>query len=172
MSSPYSLYDATVGMTQGALRTLDGIFTKGESHPDALTFLETRLIEDMKPLTFQASFAVYLARLVAAELSGKKLETPREELDTFEKIHAGIKVALDELALLDRDAVNKIGETNEHLEIWGHSLDLPVKTVVNVRHMTNIYFHVAMAYAILRMKGVDIGKKDWIAPFAGDFIKF
>ena len=28
----------------------------------------------------------------------------------------------------------------------------------------NIYFHVAMAYAILRANGVDLGKRDFIGP--------
>ena len=28
----------------------------------------------------------------------------------------------------------------------------------------NVYFHVAMAYAILRANGVDLGKRDFIGP--------
>jgi len=28
----------------------------------------------------------------------------------------------------------------------------------------NIYFHLAMAYAVLRHKGVDIGKMDFLGP--------
>jgi hypothetical protein len=28
----------------------------------------------------------------------------------------------------------------------------------------NVYFHVAMAYAILRQNGVDVGKMDFLGP--------
>jgi hypothetical protein len=36
--------------------------------------------------------------------------------------------------------------------------------------MPNIYFHVSMAYAIIRKAGVPLGKRDWSRAFVSDYI--
>ena len=40
---------------------------------------------------------------------------------------------------------------------------MPASQWLSVFATTNIYFHLSMAYAILRMKGVPIGKIDLFA---------
>lgn len=36
--------------------------------------------------------------------------------------------------------------------------------------LPNLYFHLSIAYAILRMKGVDVGKWDYLEPFASPYL--
>ena len=47
---------------------------------------------------------------------------------------------------------------------------VPVKALTGLAQMPNVYFHVNMAYAILRKEGVPLGKKDWIRPFVSGYI--
>lgn len=47
--------------------------------------------------------------------------------------------------------------------------------MVTVNYVTcmvlpNLFFHVSTTYAILRMKGVPLGKMDYLTPFMGPYI--
>lgn len=68
----YSLYDATVVMAKGVLTSLKRILTEAEKHLDSATFFTARLVEDMKPLTFQVHYAAFLSDSLAAKLSGRE----------------------------------------------------------------------------------------------------
>lgn len=59
----YSLYDATVVMAKGALTSLKRILTEAEKHPNSDTFFTARLVDVMKPLTFQVHYAAFRWRV-------------------------------------------------------------------------------------------------------------
>ena len=62
-------------------------------------------------------------------------------------------------AALRRDAFSLLNGISMGLrsgEYWGRYL-------LQMR-IPNVYFHIAMAYAILRHNGVDIGKMDFLGP--------
>lgn len=166
----YSLYDATVVMAKGALTSLDRILTEAEKHPKSASFFTAYLIEDMKPLTFQVHYAAFQAQALAAKLSGQEYAEPEEDLDTYEKMRARIQQALNTLAETDKDTANRIGETMTSYVRHGEAMEVPVKAAVGLLMMPNIYFHVSMAYAILRKEGVPVGKRDWSRPFVSDYV--
>ncbi|KAH7113936.1 hypothetical protein B0J13DRAFT_573961 [Dactylonectria estremocensis] len=166
----YSLYDATVSMAKGALLSLDRMLTEAEKHPSSTTFFTARLIEDMKPLTFQVHYAAFQAQALAAKLSGQEHAEPQEDLDTYEKMRARIQQALDALDETDKDTVNKLGEATTAFTRHEDAMEVPVKALVGLLNMPNIYFHVSMAYAILRKEGVPLGKRDWSRGFVRDYI--
>lgn len=166
----YSLYDATVVMAKGALTSLKRILTEAEKHPDSATFFAARLIEDMRPLTFQVHYAAFLSDSLAAKLSGREYAEPEEDLDTYEKMHARIDLALKHLDETDKDTVNRLGETSTSFTVRNEAIEVPVNAVVGSWNMPNVYFHVSMAYAILRKEGVLLGKRDWSRGFVSDYI--
>lgn len=169
----YSLYDATIIMAKGALTSLNRILVEAEKHPNSSTFFTARLIEDMKPLTFQVHYSAFSAQSVVARLSGREYTEPAEEdLDTYEKMHERIDEALHALDQVDKDMVNRLGETTtSYVRREGvDPIEVPVKAVVGLLNMPNVYFHVSMAYAILRKEGVQIGKRDWTRPFVSDYV--
>jgi hypothetical protein len=167
----YSLYDATVPMASGALKSLSQILDRAEEHPDATKLLTARLTEDMKPLSFQVHYAAFQAQYVAAKLSGRPDFTePEEDLDTYEKMHARVQQALKALEEIDRETVNGNADEMTQFARRDQMMDVPVKAVVGLWNMPNIYFHVSMAYAILRKEGVPLGKRDWSRAFVSDYI--
>lgn len=166
----YSLYDATAVMAKYAITALDGMITKAQEHPNSATFFEARLIDDMKPLTFQVHYATAQAESIAARLSGKEPVELEEDVDTYEKMHARTQKAIQALDALDKDAVNKIGETMMTYETGGRELVVPIKATVAQLNLPNIYFHVSMAYAIFRKEGVPLGKRDWSRPFVSEYL--
>lgn len=164
----YSLYDATVSMAIGALHSLDRIITHGEQHPNSAAFFAGRLSEDMHPLTFQVHYATYQAEAVAAKLLGQDYAEPVEDLDSYVKMHARIQKALDMLSEIDRETVD--GEKMTTHMRHGEPVELPVRVIVGLVYMPNIYFHVSMAYAILRKEGVPLGKRDWSRGFVREYV--
>lgn len=169
----YSLYDATIPIAQSALKSLSTILTKAEEHPDSSALLAARLIEDMKPLRFQIHYATFQSLSLAATLSGQNdpLAEPDEvELDSFAAMQARIRQALDALGELKREAVNSRGEGVTLFTRREKTEKAEVKAVVGLVNLPNIFFHVSMAYAILRKEGVPVGKRDWSRGFVGGYV--
>lgn len=166
----YTLYDATVSMAIGAMKSLSQILTRAEEHPDSTKFLDARLADDMKPLHWQVHYATFQAQYVAAKVSGREYAEPKDDLDSYEKMHARIQQALRVLEETDKDTVNNRGEATTQFARREEMMEVPVKAVVGLWSMPNIYFHVSMTYAILRKEGVPLGKRDWSRGFVSDYI--
>jgi hypothetical protein len=166
----YSLYDATISMAIGALKSLSQILSRAEDHPDSSSLLTARLIDDMKPLSFQVHYATFQAQSLAAKLSGREYTKPEDDLDTYEKMQARIQQALEALKETDRETVDGRAEMITQVARSDHVMEVPVKSVATLVNMPNIYFHVSMAYAILRKEGVPLGKRDWSRGFVSDYI--
>jgi len=166
----YSLYDATISMATSALKSLSQILTRAEEHPDSTSLLTARLIDDMKPLSFQVHYATFQAQYLAAKLSEKEYAEPEDDLDTYDKMQARIQQALEALKAVGRETANGNADTITQFARSDHVMEVPVKGVVSLVNMPNIYFHVSMAYAILRKEGVPLGKRDWSRGFVSDYI--
>jgi hypothetical protein len=165
----YSLYDASVKMANGALGSLEGILTIAEQQPNSEALISARLVEDMNPLSFQVYYAALLAERVAALLSGQEYELPSSDIGTYEEMHSRIARALEQLKKVDREKANAIGDTLVMTDTPQGRQEVPVKHVISIRDMTNLYFHVGMTYAILRKEGVPVGKRQWTRPYLSEF---
>lgn len=120
-----------------------------------------RLAEDMHPLAFQFAVATSFAQGWPARVAG---ETPPEgvsaELD-LAGYRAAIAAAKDRLAALTPEQFAGRDEAPITFKIG----DIMEPTLPAARWLagfatTNLYFHVSMAYAILRAHGVALGKRD------------
>lgn len=85
-------------------------------------------------------------------------------------MEARIQQALEVLKEIDRETANGRADMTTQFARTGYMMEAPVKGVVGLVNMPNIYFHVSMAYAILRKEGVPLGKRDWSRGFVGDYI--
>lgn len=167
--SPFSAYTAIYGPAKCALAALSAILKKGEQASNAASLPSARLAEDMHPLTFQV-YAVSHAvdRLVTRTTKA----APREALfadsmKTFEDMQRAIADALALLASASEDVVNANADGTVPLptEEGGPMENYPIHMVMSNYALPNLYFHVSIAYAILRKEGVELGKSDYITPF-------
>lgn len=145
------------------------LLDKGLEHARAIgvgeaDMLDWRLIEDMQPLAFQLMVVANFSRLWPARVAG--LPLPAEvggDLDA-----AGYKAALADarayLAGLTAEQFAGRDEVPLTVQIGtGMEPTLPAGQWLTVFATTNLYFHLSTAYAILRAKGVAIGKVDLFA---------
>jgi hypothetical protein len=158
-----------VGLYERTLGSLAHLLGKGADFaaaqgldPDSI--LNWRLVDDMHPLRFQAEVVISFSRQWTARVAG--LPVPERLADTvsLEELRAAIATAQADLAALTPEQF--AGRDDEPLTIQITDTmepTLPTGQWLSVFATTNIYFHLSMAYAILRSKGVPIGKIDLFA---------
>jgi hypothetical protein len=138
-------------------------FAKGQG-VSADEMLDWRLIDDMNPLRFQAYVCVQFAKQWTARAAG--LEVPADipnDLD-FAGVKASIAEAKAWLAALKPEQFEGRDEVPLKVALGtGMEPTLPAAQWLTVFVTTNFYFHFSMAYAILRQRGVPIGKMDVFA---------
>lgn len=158
-----SLYDTTVPAFIRGLTALSHVLTLGEKYAkdnniSESDFTNARLAPDMLPLTFQiqnASNAVRNALTLVAQIEVVAFENDEK---TFANLQERIALTLQALEVIDAKAFD--GAKSNTVERGG-------KTFTGFEYLAqnslpNFYFHISIAYAILRLKGVQIGKQDYL----------
>ena len=162
-----SMYQASVPVFQKSLLALKEVLAKGAAHADAKkiegsVFLTSRLYPDMFPLTRQVQIAADFGKGPVARLAGLEVPKYEDNENTFAELAARIDKTLAFIGSVKPEQID--GQENRDIEltIAGKSLLLKGQPYLLHFALPNLYFHMAMAYAILRHNGVDVGKKDFI----------
>jgi len=163
-----SLYDSTVANFLQTLGAVEGFLGKGLVHfkekgIDANGIVETRLFEDMLPFRFQIVSVAHHSKGaidgVKAGLAGPPKQTPPADYAAAQAMVAEARAALEKVtpaevnALEGKDVVFQIGDRKLPFTAENYLLSFAVP---------NFYFHATTAYDILRIKGVPVGKRDFL----------
>jgi hypothetical protein len=162
-----SLYDVTIPAFVRALKNLSKNLERGKNYADEKgidhrDLLDARLYPDMLPLIGQIQRASDTSRFVAVRV-GQAAPSPMQDNEsTFEDLQARIAATIDYLEKVPaggfegrEDAEVKFNAGQRTLEFTGSSYVLGFA-------IPNFYFHVTTAYAIMRHKGVPLGKLDFL----------
>lgn len=162
MFSFVGLYDRTLGSLAHLLDRGATFATEQGLDPDAI--LDWRLVDDMHPLRFQAEVVISFSRQWTARAAGLPVPERLAEGLNLAGLREAIATAKADLAALTseqfagRDDIPLTIQITDTMEPT-----LPTSQWLSVFATTNIYFHLSMAYAILRARGVPIGKIDLFA---------
>jgi len=166
---PITLY-TYVNLYDRLLTSLGHLLDKGEAFAKEKgvsgdEMLDWRLIDDMHPLRFQAGVVVNFTRSWTARVAGQ--DAPAG-VDQATVDLAGLRTALADakahLAALKPEHFEGRDDVPLTVPITDTMAPtFPAGQWLSVFASTNIYFHLSMAYAILRLKGVPIGKIDLFA---------
>jgi hypothetical protein len=164
-----SLYDATVPGFRQILGGLAGVLDKGarycagqDIHPN--DFAETRLFEDMLPLKHQILFTS-VHSLGALEAARKGVFAPPRETpppQDYPAMQKCVADALEGLSALSPDEVNALEGRDMVFQLGENQLPFTAETFLFSFSIPNFHFHAATAYDILRMRGVPLGKRDFL----------
>lgn len=162
-----SLYDISVPVFLRNFANLTEILQKGEAFADEKgiahkELLEARLVEDMYPLTAQIQRASDSAKFTAVRVAQVETVAMADEEVTFADLHARIAKTVDFLKAVDPKSMDGREEAEVILTTRSGSRSFTGSSYVLNFALPNFYFHVTTAYAILRHKGVPIGKMDYI----------
>ncbi|GLK43150.1 MULTISPECIES: DUF1993 domain-containing protein [Novosphingobium] len=153
------------------LETLSAVLDKAEEWAaEADVALDelaaARLAGDMHPLAWQV--AATCTQPLQFVVWSRGADLPNEVQPVVDWAEARAVLA-DTIALLATEVAAVTPEAKRIvLERMGVYLELPAQRYLDDWILPNLYFHLTTAYAILRMKGVPLGKADFMRHIGGD----
>jgi hypothetical protein len=157
---------ASVVQLTKMLKNLDSWLDKAVEYAKKKNFdpnvlLQSRLAPDMQPLMFQIQASCDGVKFSAARLAGKEAPKHPDTETTLEQIRPRIKAVI-EFASSFKESDFSGAETRKVPLGF-----MPGKGIVGTDYLSelqlpNTYFHLTMAYAILRHNGVELGKQDYL----------
>lgn len=155
--------------SQQTLGALKGILAKGEAHARALkvedsVMLAQRLSPDMFALPRQVQIACDTVARGAARLAGREMPSFPDTEQSFEELSARCQAALDFIESLPDAEIDANTDTVLQIPFGPTTMPMEGRTYLQGFVLTNLHFHASMAYALLRMQGVPLGKKDFLVP--------
>lgn len=160
------LYQFTVPVFVKALKALDAILVKAEAHIaekhlDEGALLDERLAPDMFPLKKQIQVACDNAKGATARLSGVEVPVHPDEEKTFADLHARIEKTLAFIQSVPEASFEQAADRQVTLPYF------PEKYMTGFDYareyaLPNFFFHITIAYALLRKEGLAIGKADFM----------
>jgi len=162
-----SLYDASIPVFIRAFANLSAILEKGRAHADEngidhAELLEARLYPDMAPLTAQIQRASDTARFTAVRVGQIEPLAIADNEVSFDDLQARIATTVDFLKAVPTDSMDGREDAHVELKTPNATIDFTGTSYVLGFAVPNFYFHVTTAYALLRMKGVPVGKLDYL----------
>ncbi|KAK4500345.1 hypothetical protein PRZ48_008534 [Zasmidium cellare] len=175
---PLSLHETTVKTFIRQLKNLSACMRKaeqwcddtGKSHTE---LLEARLAPDMYPLHYQIRAATINARngvlLNNGQWSWVSTKAHASDERDFAGLQARIQWTVEWLGTVREEDIE--GGEEVSFDVWidgtvgqGRGVRVPTgQTLLMQTVFPQFWFHEAMAYAICRMKGVSLGKHDFMA---------
>ena len=161
------LYALTAPVFVRALTNLDKIIDKArafaaEKGIDEQELLDARLIEDMGNFISQIQRASDSAKGCMVRLGGVENVVMEDNEASFDDLKARIAKTIDFVKSVPADAINGKEDAEVVLKFPNGEFKFPGRDFLLGFVHPNFYFHVTTAYALLRMKGVPIGKMDFL----------
>lgn len=163
-----SLYDATVPSNLQILRAVDALLDKAEAfcaeqRLDHADLIDAKLADDMLPFAYQVkSCAEHSVGAIAGVRAGTYSPDLQPWPTDFAGLHAKIRDAIATLESTDRADFDKLADQDTEFRFGEHVMPFTGANFLLSFSQPNFYFHASMAYAILRAKGVRIGKRDFM----------
>ena len=165
-----SMYQASVPVFTRMLNNLATILEKAAAHAEAkkidpAVLINNRLYPDMLPLARQIMIASDTAKGGAARLAGVEPPKYEDNETSFPELIERVRKTIAYLNTLKPAQIDCSEKKSVTLKVRDDTLTFEGLTFLLHRVLPNLYFHVSIAYAILRHNGVDIGKKDYLGKF-------
>lgn len=164
-----TLYGTASSSAIRAMKNLDAILDKAVASAEARKFdpnvlLGCRLAPDMFPLSRQVQIACDFCKGPIARLAG--IENPKFEdtETTIPELKARIARTLEFVRSVPEASLDGAEDRDITIQAGSQTLEFKGLPYLIGFALPNMYFHLSMAYAILRHNGVDVGKRDFIGP--------
>lgn len=163
-----SLYDATIPSNLQILRALDALLDKAEAFcteqgiaPAEL--IDARLAPDMLPFGYQiGACAHHSIGGIEGTRAGQFIPDRSPWPTDFAGLHTVLRDAVAALEAIDRAEFDALADADTEFRLGETAMPFTGANFLLSFSQPNFYFHATAAYAILRMKGVRIGKRDFI----------
>jgi uncharacterized protein len=165
---PLSLHDAIVPNFLQQLQSTQRLLAKaqqwaGEQGIGERDLLTARLAEDMLPLAYQLkSCREHSWGAIAKCREGVFTPAMDPPPLTYAELDAKLTDAVAQLEALDPTELDAMAGNDMAFVMGETRIPFTVQDFLLSFSTPNLYFHAATAYDILRMKGMPIGKRDFL----------
>jgi uncharacterized protein len=162
-----SLYEISVPPMIRGFDTLTHILKKAEEYAKEKgiplsDFIEGRIAPDMLPLPKQIQIASNTAKNVLVRVGGTEAVPMEDNETTFEELYERIAKTVELLKAADTNVMQGKEGAEVVMKTQAGEAKFTGQSYILTFAVPNFYFHLTTAYAILRNKGVPIGKKDFL----------
>ena len=157
----YDIYDASIPSLVHMLGSLKTILAKGEAH-GGIDPAEARLAPDMLPLKSQVYIATDGAKGCGARLAGVDMPKYEDVETTFPELIARVEKTIAFLKSLDRKSFAGAEGKEIVLKFPSNTFEFNGATYISQFVLPNVFFHITTAYGILRNRGVELKKSDYL----------
>ncbi len=162
------LYDVSVASFLQVLGGVAGFLDKGLTHCtanniDLKELVETRLHPDMLPFRFQV---IAVAHHSLGAIQGAQAGLFKPPAGPMDQDYAALQSLIGDtraaLQKVSRESVDALQGKDVVFQIGERKMPFTAENFLMSFSMPNLYFHATTAYDMLRMKGVPIGKRDFM----------
>lgn len=162
-----SMYQASIPVFVRALENLAQVLAKGAAYAetakiDPATLVNAHLATDMYPLARQVQIATDGVKGCAARLAGIAVPSYADTETTFPELQERIAKTLAFIQSVDAAKIDGSEDRSIVLKVGGRELNFLGQPYLLAFVVPNLFFHVTIAYAILRHAGVPLGKMDFL----------
>ncbi|HEX4742040.1 MAG TPA: DUF1993 domain-containing protein [Caulobacteraceae bacterium] len=160
----FTIYDASAPVFVRAMTNisawLDKALAEGKSEAE---LLDARLAPDMRPFTAQVQMSSDTAKNAIARLAGMQAPAMADTEASFAELKDRCRRTIDFVQSVDRSAIEAGAEREIVLSFPnGVGYRFEGGAFLTSFALPNFFFHVTTAYAVLRTKGVNVGKADFL----------
>jgi len=160
---PFTIHEASAPVFIRALTNLSAMMDKAlAGGADEATLLAARLAPDMHPFPRQIQMASDSAKGAIARLSGVEVPAMPDTETTFAELKDRIERTIAFVKGVDAAALDGAEDREVVLTFPGNTLNFTGAQFLTAFALPNFFFHISMAYALLRANGVAIGKLDFL----------
>lgn len=163
-----NLYKQSVETYQRVLSASIGVLEKGAAHfqsngTDLNEIVAMKLADDMAPFPFQINSIKHHALGAANGLLSGEFTAPPEtpELD-YQGLTDFLRAALVELDNIDVESIEARAGEVVTFRMGDFEMPFTAENFIHSFSLPNLYFHATTLYDMLRIKGVPLGKMDFL----------
>lgn len=165
-----SMYQSSAPVFAKMLGNMKGILQKAAAHAqtkkiDESAFLTARLFPDMLTFTTQVHIATDFARGTCARLAGAEPPAIENTEKSIAELISRVDRSIDYVKSLKAGDIDGSEGREIVRQIRGEPVKFTGQNYLLKYALPNFYFHMSMAYALLREGGVDVGKQDFIGGY-------
>jgi uncharacterized protein len=162
------MYYQVISQCTQTLKNLETCLDKADQHAAAKKFdvgvlMASRLAPDMKDFIYQVQSACDYVKAGAAWLSGQTPPKHEDNEQTIDELRARIRKTVAFAETVKEAQYAGASERKVKLS-WAPGKIIGGADYLLQMTIPNTFFHIAMAYAILRHNGVEVGKMDFLGP--------
>ena len=163
-----SMHSASVPIFVKMLGNMLTWLDKAEAHAKAKNFdsdnyVGMRLTPDMLPFSRQIQIASDACKRCVSALAGVGAPSWEDDESTLDELRARIAKTIEYVQSVPAEKIDGSEEREITLQIPdGGELKFAGEAFLKGFSLPNFYFHCTMTYALLRLGGVDLGKRDYL----------